>query len=126
MTSPKLRDGQLAWLAVREKLVRQDRRSMSGLTRRFYEKLRRRAAVREQVAAMRIRTSGRSGMPDLKIGDLEVTGSQSQRLANLSVAVDEVTRKLSETERLALRRDGSLPDWFLPEVRQVAKTIRMS
>jgi hypothetical protein len=120
---PRLRDGQLAWLVVRARFAKEDRRSAAGIARRFFARVRRRALIREQVAAMRIRTSGRTGMPDVQIGDIEVAGSDSPRLANLSIAVDEVARRLSDAERAALRRDGTLPGWFVPEVRKVARTL---
>jgi hypothetical protein len=120
---PRLRDGQLAWLVVRAQFAKNDRRSAAGITRRFFARVRRRAMIREQVAAMRLRTAGRSGLPDIQIGDLNLAAAESPRMANLSIAVDEVARRLSDGERVALRRDGALPEWFVPEVRKIARTL---
>lgn len=46
------------------------------------------------------------------------------RMTAYVLACDRVAESLSAEERQALRAEGALPDWFLPEVRRVATQIR--
>ena len=40
-----------------------------------------------------------------------------------SLAVAEVSRRLSDSERATLRATGEVPEWFLPEVSAVSRHI---
>ena len=40
-----------------------------------------------------------------------------------SLAVEEVSHRLSDGERATLRATGEVPEWFLPEVTSVARHI---
>jgi hypothetical protein len=46
------------------------------------------------------------------------------RMSAYVVACDRVSARLSVDERRALRERGALPEWFLPEVKRVARQIR--
>lgn len=46
------------------------------------------------------------------------------RMTAYVLACDRVAESLSAEERQALRAEGALPDWFLPEVKRVARQIR--
>lgn len=48
----------------------------------------------------------------------------SARMVAYAFACEQVATGLSADERAALRADGSLPSWFLPEVRRVASRVR--
>ena len=48
----------------------------------------------------------------------------SERMAAYVFACDRVVERLSADERQALREHGSLPGWFLPEVRRLGDEIR--
>jgi hypothetical protein len=112
----RLRDEQLAWLAVRDGLLRHDRRRITSRVGAFLDRRNRRAA-RERVTG---------GPPDQRddsgLGDIEVVPSSTYMIRS-SLAVDEVSRRLSDAERATLRTTGAVPDWFLPEVTKVARHI---
>jgi len=56
------------------------------------------------------------------LGDVDVVPSSTYMIRS-SLAVEEVSRRLSEGERDRLRATGEVPDWFLPEVTAVARHI---
>jgi hypothetical protein len=112
----RLRDEQLAWLAVRDGLLRHDRRRITSRIGTFLDRRNRRAA-RERVAGGRPGQRERSGL-----GDVEVVPSSTYMIRS-SLAVEEVSHRLSEGERERLRATGEVPDWFLPEVAAVARHI---
>ena len=112
----RLRDEQLAWLAVRDGLLRHDRRRITSRVSAFLDRRNRRAA-RERV------TGRRSGQrDDSGLGDVTVPPSSTYMIRS-SLAVDEVSRRLSDSERARLRATGEVPDWFLPEVTAIARHI---
>jgi hypothetical protein len=112
----RLRDEQLAWLAVRDGLLRHDRRRITSRIGAFLDRRNRRAA-RERVTGSRPGQRDGSGL-----GDVEVVPS-SAYIIRSSLAVEEVSRRLSDGERERLRATGEVPDWFLPEVTAVARHI---
>ena len=42
-----------------------------------------------------------------------------------SVAVDELSRRLTDAERVELRANAVLPEWFLPAAHEAVKTIKL-
>jgi hypothetical protein len=112
----RLRDEQLAWLAVRDGLQRHDRGRITSRIGAFLDRRSLRAA-RERITGP---SAGRSGGAGL--GDVEVAPSSSYMIRS-SLAVNEVSRRLSDQERATLRATGQLPDWFLPEVTSLARHI---
>jgi hypothetical protein len=112
----RLRDEQLAWLAVRDGLMRHDRRRIRSRISAFLDRRNRRAA-RERVTGRRAGQRDDSGL-----GDVEVVPSSTYMIRS-SLAVDEVSRRLSDAERATLRTTGAVPEWFLPEVTEVARHI---
>jgi hypothetical protein len=112
----RLRDEQLAWLAVRDGLMRHDRRRIASRIGTFLDRRNRRAA-RDRV------TGGRPGQrEDSGLGDIDVVPS-SRYMIRSSLAVEEVSHRLSDADRDRLRATGEVPDWFLPEVTAVARHI---
>jgi hypothetical protein len=112
----RLRDEQLAWLAVRDSLQRHDRGRISSRIGAFLDRRSLRAA-RERITGP---SAGRSGGAGL--GDVDVAPS-SPYMVRSSLAVEEVSRRLSDSERATLRATGEVPEWFLPEVTSVARHI---
>lgn len=122
MTAPRPRDEHLAWLAVRDELVRSTRRSVRGILRTVLGG-RNRAATRGALTNMQVRSSARSISstgPDL--GDIFVKPS-SPEMIRYSLAVHEQAAKLTEPERQVLRATGRVPDWFLTAVRTAARKM---
>jgi hypothetical protein len=112
----RLRDERLAWLAVRDDLHRTDRRRISSRVAAILDR-RNRAAARARITGPH---DGRRHDPGL--GDVDVPASSTYMIRS-SLAVDEVSRRLSVEERVALRETGRVPDWFLDEVKSVARHI---
>jgi hypothetical protein len=120
MSVPRLRDERLAWLAVHDDLERIVRRSPSGrLTTLFGG--RRRARAREQVVSLRMRHNARSVSSDRALGDISLPPGSSKLMVKFSLAVHDVSQRLSADERATLRRTGEVPAWFLGAVRAAAK-----
>jgi hypothetical protein len=111
-----LRDERLAWLAVRDELARAERRRIRSRISAFLGG-RSLSSARERIATPRGRRHS-----DQRLGDVDVPPS-STYMVRSSLAVDEVSRRLSEEERTALRATGRVPDWFLPEVKAAARHI---
>jgi hypothetical protein len=111
----RLRDEQLAWLAVQDELRRHDRGRITSRIGAFLDRRSLRMA-RERI------TGSRSGRARRDLGDVELTPS-SPYMVRSSLAVNEVSQRLSDQERATLRATGQLPDWFLPEVTSVARDI---
>ena len=114
--SARLRDERLAWLAVRDELVRAERRRIRSRIAAFLGG-RNLAAARERIAGPR----GRSRR-EQAVGDVEVPMS-STYMVRSSLAVEEVAGRLSDRERATLRATGQVPDWFLGEVKATARHI---
>ncbi len=123
MTTPRMRDETLAWLAVHDELQRRSNRTFTAVVVRIFGG-RSRAASREAVTGMRVRSSSRTGL-EPKSPDFEnlIPKSVSPHMVRYSLAVEEQAQKLTEPERVRLRTDGSVPDWFLPAVYASAKKI---
>jgi hypothetical protein len=111
-----LRDERLAWLAVRDELARTERRRIRSRISAFLGG-RSLSSARERIAGPRGRRRA-----DQRLGDVDVPPS-STYMVRSSLAVDEVSRRLSDEERMALRATGRVPDWFIPEVRATARHI---
>ena len=111
----RLRDEQLAWLAVQDGLRRHDRGRITSRIGAFLDRRSLRMA-RERITGLR---SDRAGG---NLGDVELRPS-SPFMVRSSLAVNEVSQRLSDQERSTLRTTGQLPDWFLPEVTSVARDI---
>ena len=123
MAEPRMRDETLAWLAVQERLKRRSNRTLSGIVMRIFGG-RNRAAAREAVSSMRVRTAKRVGMQPPRFDHENLIPKLvSPHMVRYSIAVDELAKTLSETERLRLRSEGEVPDWFLPAVYKAAKSI---
>ena len=112
----RLRDEQLAWLAVRDALQRHDRGRITSRIGAFLDRRSLRRA-RERITGP---SAGRSGGAGL--GDVDVAPS-SPYMVRSSLAVEEVSHRLSDGERATLRATGEVPEWFLPEVTSVARHI---
>ena len=112
----RLRDEQLAWLAVRDELRNHERRRITSRIGAFLDRRNLRMA-RERITGS---AGGRSGASGL--GDVDVAPSSSY-MVRASLAVNEVSRRLSDEERATLRATGQVPDWFRPEVTSVARHI---
>jgi hypothetical protein len=83
-----------------------------------------RAGARNAVSQMRVRSASRLGMEPPK-PDFEnlIPKPVSRNMVLYSLAVDELTKRLSDTERAALRADQVVPDWFIPAVYKTARKI---
>lgn len=49
---------------------------------------------------------------------------QDARSAPLMIAASELSERLSDNERAALRARGELPAWFLPDVVRRAREVK--
>src|SRR5262245_15487566 len=116
VVSARLRDERLAWLAVRDELVRTERRRIRSRIAAFLGG-RNLAAARERIAGPRGRARREQA-----VGDVEVPLS-STYMVRSSLAVEEVAGRLSEQERATLRATGQVPDWFLGAVKATARHI---
>jgi hypothetical protein len=118
-----MRDETLAWLAVRDELQRRSNRTVSAIIIRIFGG-RGRAAAREAVTGMRVRSSNRIGMePPRHDFENQIPKLVSPHMVRYSLAVDEQAKKLTDAERVRLRSAGEVPEWFLPAVYAAAKNI---
>jgi hypothetical protein len=118
-----MRDETLAWLAVHDQLRRRSKRTFSGIVMSIFGG-RGRAAARDAVTSLRVRTTSRPGMepPPTNYEQL-IPRPVSAHMVRYSLAVDELAKKLTEAERFTLRATGEVPDWFVPEVYRCAKKM---
>jgi hypothetical protein len=104
-SAPKLRDERLCWLAVRDELARSAARSPANALIGVLGMIRLRVAkAGEETAGERVR---------------------SRSMMRYAVAVDELSRRLTDAERAVLRATGEVPDWFLGEVRHRSRQVRL-
>lgn len=109
MATPDLTDERLAWLAVRDELRKRSRRGLGQLLLRLGGAL---------------PSSSTMSYSNWVSDPVSAREHRNARMIRYSIAVDALVAHLSEDERAILRRDGTLPDWFLPRVLQDAKTVR--
>jgi len=99
VTTPRLSDERLAWLAVRDDLRK---RSKSGSY----------LIIILRILLLR---------PPARVDpDQDAT---SKRMRRYAVVVDDLSRQLSKDDRATLRATGRLPEWFLPKVIETEATI---
>lgn len=109
MSVPKLRDERLAWLAVRDELSRRSRSCFATLFAFL-------GAGGMRIGGIR----GRTGIAS-ELHNERITG----RMMRYSVAVDRVSRRLSQDERVHLRETGRVPAWFVERVIAEEKTVTL-
>lgn len=95
---PRLRDERLAWLALEPRLRRRSTRP------RLRDAL-------GLIATIGLLSHRRRRHP-------------AARMEAYSVAVDHVTGFLTDAERATLRRDNTLPGWFVGEVERGSRAVR--
>jgi hypothetical protein len=113
---PGTSDERLAFLAVQPLLA--------GLSKPWYARLFR---IIEAGAGSSV--IGDRGMAKVPNGGLlmkrsitsELAGDQ---MASLVLACEQLSGRLTDDERQALRSSGTLPNYFLPELQREAKEIR--
>jgi hypothetical protein len=97
VSGERLSDERLCWLAVRDQLWRGSDASTA------------RTGFGEIVTSIG-RLFHRILMPG------EAADMRSDRMARMSLVVDDLAARLSPAERQVLRETGAAPDWFLPTV----------
>jgi hypothetical protein len=106
--STSLTDQRLAFLAVRPALEKRSRPAWSK--------------VLGLVTGSGRTHVWRDGMP--VYGGSVAGDVQSDRMQSYVLAADIVAQRLSEAERIELRKDGALPPWFLPAVEEAYQSVR--
>jgi hypothetical protein len=114
MTVPKLRDDRLCWLAVRDQLSRRAQRG--PLMVLAYIAGRRRRYIGTNPAGEKLVSSA--------VGQQAGKDIASGKMRAYSLAVYEVSERLSPEERQVLRTTGQVPNWFLGAVLVHTKTIK--
>lgn len=123
MSGPRMRDETLAWLAVKDQLERRSNRTFLSIVTRVFGG-RSRAAARDAISSMRVRTTSRPGMVAPKFDHENLIPKLvSPHMVRYSLVVDELAKKLTAAERVELRSKGEVPDWFLPAVYKAAKKV---
>jgi hypothetical protein len=97
----RARDERLAWLAVREQLIRRSRR---------------RSFLRRVLGNMLPTAHG--------LGSDLTRSAIKGRMMRYSFAVDDVAQRLRPEEREVLRATGQLPDWFMDAVESRVRELR--
>jgi len=122
MAVPRLRDERLAWLAVRNDLDKIIRHSFMGRIRILIGG-RRRSRAREQTISLRLGHAQRPTRPDRTMGDVDLPPLANKQMVKYSIAVHDVSSRMSAEERAVLRATGKVPPWFLDAVRAEAKKV---
>jgi hypothetical protein len=102
VSGERLSDERLCWLAVRERLWRGS--DASNARTGFGEVLSSVTRLLRHIVA-----------PE------EAKDMSSDRMARMSLVVDDLVARLSPAERQVLRQTGAVPDWFLPTVETTYK-----
>jgi hypothetical protein len=124
MPVPRLRDERLAWLAIQGDLDRLAHRGpMARLRALTGDRRRRRPPDDGSIVTLKMRPGAKANPREPNLGDIKLPRGSSKAMAKYSVAVYEVTTRLSPAERETLRNTGQVPDWFLDAVRAQAKKV---
>jgi hypothetical protein len=110
MTNPSLTDERLAWIAAREALRTS---SQGGLFRRVL------------LGLLSGRRTGSRHVTMTHAGSELQADIVGEKMMRYSIVVDELSRKLSDEERVTLRATGQLPEWFLPAAHLEVKNVKL-